>query len=88
MNLIVTPIASSIGHVIYWLMWLIVIGSLAIIIEKPKTENNAVVVPLTELSGLGGAPGGADGSVQPIDPQNQASEAAVENPAGGEAGGT
>ena len=71
--MIVTPIASSIGHVIYWLMWLIVIGSLAIIIEKPKTQKNAVVVSLPELSelgGLGGAPGGADGSVQPIDLQN------------------
>lgn len=88
MNLIVTPIASTIGHLIYWLMWLILIGSLTIIIEKPKTKNNGIDGSLSDLPGRGSAPDGAGGWVGPIDEQNLANKAVVKNPAGDKVGGT
>ena len=40
MNLIVSPITSTIGHMLYWLCWLIAIGLLAFFIEGPKPKDD------------------------------------------------
>ena len=48
-NLIVSPIASTIGHMLYWIIWLIVIGSLAFIIERPRPNNHNPGAPLPNV---------------------------------------